>query len=79
MKELYVKFKNSSDVAKFTEAIKNLSGNFILADEMREINAKSILGIFGFNLSRPILLKADGVSENELKKISRFVYCRRHQ
>jgi phosphotransferase system HPr-like phosphotransfer protein len=61
------------DVKKFVEKISSLEGDFDLIDGKYIVDARSLLGIFVMDLSKPIQLRIQKDSKNALKAIKEFV------
>ena len=54
-----VKLNTIAKIKAFVEALKSADGPFTLTSGRYVIDAKSIMGIFSLDLSKPVLLKAD--------------------
>ncbi len=54
-----VKLNTIAKIKAFVEALKSADGHFTLTSGRYVIDAKSIMGIFSLDLSKPVLLKAD--------------------
>jgi phosphotransferase system HPr-like phosphotransfer protein len=65
MRSVYIDLKNGRLVKPFVDDIRNLKGTFNLVSGRTVINAKSLMGIYCLDLSKPILLQIDeGVEED---------------
>ena len=63
----FIKFETVKDVKKFVEFISNFPDEYYLVSDRYRIDAKSIMGIFSLDLSKPIQI----ISTN--KDISSFI------
>ena len=61
------------DVERFVESISSLEGDFDLIDGKYVVDARSLMGIFGMDLSKPLQLRIQNDSEVAMKAISSFV------
>jgi len=73
MRTVYVCFPTVMDVKKFVENISPLEGNFDLIEGMYVIDAKSLMGIFAMNLSKPIKLRIEKDTEVAMRAIESFI------
>ena len=73
MQTVYVSFSTVMDVKRFVEAISLLEGDFDLIDGMYVVDARSLMGIFGMDLSKPVQLRIHKDSDNAIKAVSDFV------
>jgi len=61
------------DVKRFVENISSLEGDFDLIDGRYVVDAKSLMGIFGMDLTKPIQLRIQKDSEKAIKAITTFI------
>ena len=54
-----VKLNSIENVKNFVNALKSIDGNFELISGKYVIDAKSIMGIFSLDLTRPLELRTD--------------------
>ena len=54
-----VKLNSIENVKKFVDALRSIDGNFELVSGKYVIDAKSIMGIFSLDLTRPLELRTD--------------------
>jgi len=73
MRSVYVSFSTVMDVKRFVESLSPLDGDFDLIDGMYVIDARSLMGIFGMNLAKPIKLRIHKDSKDALNAIEKFV------
>lgn len=59
MKTVYVDLSNINHVRKFVSTVCSFEGDFDLVQGKYVINAKSIVGIFSLDLSKPIQLNIE--------------------
>lgn len=63
-----IHLKSIDDVKKFVSIVQNYEGNVDLQSGKYVIDAKSILGIFSLDISKPLDMKID-MKESECKKL----------
>lgn len=63
MREMKIQLKNIEEVKRFVSLITAFSGAFDLISGRYIIDAKSILGIFSVDLSKPLTLRIDSTDE----------------
>jgi len=73
MQSVYVYFSKVMDVKRFVESISSLEGDFDLIDGRYIVDAKSLMGIFGMDLSKPVQLRIQKDSEKAMQAIRTFV------
>lgn len=54
-----VRLNSIENVKNFVDALKSIDGNFELVSGKYVIDAKSIMGIFSLDLTRPLELRTD--------------------
>jgi hypothetical protein len=57
MREAMIRLSSVKDVQRFVSAITPLKGDFELISDQLILDARSLMGIFGFDLSMPLRLK----------------------
>ena len=73
MKEVLVRLPSVETVQRFVAALTPLQGDFELLSERITLDARSLMGIFGFDLSKPIRLKIYHATEQNLVAIQPFL------
>lgn len=73
MKIVNVYLPDVSHVQKFVGALSPLRGNFVLCSEGRTLDARSLMGILDFDLSKPIQLRVYDETPENLGAIKPFV------
>ena len=73
MDTVYVYFSTVMDVKRFVESISSLDGEFDLIDGRYVVDARSLMGIFGMNLNRPIQLRIHKNSKKAMQVIKSFI------
>lgn len=77
MTEVKIRLSSVNDVKDFVVAVSFSSCDIDIAADRYIIDAKSIMGIFSLDLSKPLVLKINSTDENEianvLGKIERFI------
>ena len=57
-KTMNIRFDSYDMIARFSKDIANVKGEFDLVSGKRKVDAKSFLGIFSLDLSKPLVLDA---------------------
>ena len=77
MTEIKIRLSSVNDVKDFVSAVSFCSCDIDIAADRYIIDAKSIMGIFSLNLSKPLVMKINSTDENEiadvLGKIEQFI------
>lgn len=77
MKEITIKLSSVNDVKEFVGAVSTCGCDVDIAADRYIIDAKSIMGIFSLDLSKPLELRIISDNENEvtdvLDKIDKFI------
>ena len=73
MRIVYVSIPTVMDVKRFVESISSLEGDFDLIDGRYVVDARSLMGIFGMDLSKPIKLCIHKDSKKALRAVEGFV------
>ena len=73
MRTVYVNFPTVMDVKRFVESISSLEGDFDLIDGRYVVDAKSLMGIFGMDITKPIQLRIEKDNNKAMQAIKRYV------
>ena len=73
MQQVYVKFNNVEQVTNFINIIDKIDINFDLGLGNRTVDAKSVIGVFGLDLTKPQLLRYDSDDHRIMEKITPFL------
>jgi len=73
MRTVYVFFSAVMDVKRFVESISSLAGDFDLIDGRYIVDARSLMGIFSLDLTKPIQLRIQKDSKKAMQAIQEFV------
>ena len=68
MKEVQISLKSIEDVKQFVQTITMFDGEFELISGKYVVDAKSILGLFSVDLSKPVTLRIE-VTDSKLDDI----------
>lgn len=75
MQEVQISLKSIEDVKQFVQTITMFDGEFELISGKYVVDAKSILGLFSVDLSKPVTLRIEGTDstlEDVLNAISQY-------
>ena len=72
MQEVWIRLSSAKQAQKFVAVLTPLEGNFELISDNYILDARSFMGIFTFNLSRPIRLKIHNDSLINLTAIAPY-------
>ena len=73
MKTVYIDLRNVNSIKNFANIVSRYDGDFDLIQGRYRIDAKSIVGIFSLDLSKPVELYIEKESDNLLKELGRFL------
>ena len=73
METVYVYFSTVMEVKRFVESISPLEGDFDLIDGRYIVDARSLMGIFGMNLTKPVQLRIHKNSKKAIRAIKGFI------
>ena len=73
METVYVYFSTVMEVKRFVESISPLEGDFDLIDGRYIVDARSLMGIFGMNLTKPVQLRIHKNSKKAIQAIKSFI------
>ena len=68
MQEVQISLSSIDDVKQFVQTLTMFDGNFELISGKYIVDAKSILGLFSVDLSKPVILRID-VEESKMKEV----------
>lgn len=71
--KLTVKFGDVNDVRDFVDITSKYSDDLSLVRDRYVVDAKSILGIFSMDLTKPVDLVCDHANDNLVKDLRAFV------
>ena len=74
MRNVYVHLQSGTLIKDFVDTICGLEGRFKISSGLAQLDAKSILGIYGLDLSNPILLQMENDSQTTLEALKPFLY-----
>ena len=77
MQQVFIKFNNGKQVNDFINIIDKIVGNFRLVSDRCIVDAKSILGIFSLDLTKPQRLICDSTDEKVMDQFAPFL-CRQN-
>lgn len=69
MVERKIQLSSVNDVKEFVSAVSFCSCDIDIIADRYIIDAKSIMGIFSLDLSKPLVLKINSTDENEIEEI----------
>lgn len=73
MKEVLVSLPTVQQVQQFVNTLAPLQGDFELTSDQYVLDARSLMGIFGFDLTKPISLKIYNDSTTNMEAIKPFI------
>jgi len=73
MSGIYIDLKNGQLVKAFVDAISGLRGSFKIKADRVLLDAKSIMGIYTLDLSKPVLLVIEPDAEDDLDLLKEFI------
>ncbi len=74
MKSLQIKLNSGADVKKFEHIVQNHPADIFLRDDSYAVDAKSVLGLFSLDLSKPLNVEIHSSDcDDLLKELS--VFC----
>jgi len=73
MRSVYVHLPTVMTVKRFVESISSLEGNFDLIEGRYTVDAKSLMGIFSMDLSKPIHLRIQKDSDKAMLAVEGFI------
>lgn len=73
MQQVLVKFNDVEQVRNFINIIDKIDTNFDLGLGNRVVDAKSVIGVFGLDLTKPQVLRYDSDDRRIMEKITPFL------
>ena len=73
MKSVYVDLSNVNCIKNFANIVSRYDGDFDLVQGRYCVDAKSIVGIFSLDLSKPVELQMENESDDILRELKRFL------
>lgn len=73
MQTVLIHLSSSEDVQDFVETITGLDGNFDLLSGHYILDARSLMGIFTLDLTKPLTLKVYDDSPENMKAIEKYI------
>lgn len=73
MQQVYVRLTTAKQVQQFVKTLTPLEGDFELVSGKYMLDARSLMGIFSLDLSRPILLKVYNASVDNMIAVAPFL------
>ena len=71
--KIKVKFKDINDVSKFVRIVSQYDGDFDLISGRYVVDAKSIMGIFSLDLSKPIQLSLPSAIPELMEELKPYI------
>lgn len=72
MKEVWIRLSSARQIQKFSGTIAPLKGDFELVSDHIILDARSFMGIFAFDLTRPMRLKIYNDSPENLAAVAPY-------
>ncbi|WP_343082760.1 HPr family phosphocarrier protein [Blautia producta] len=69
---MFIKLQSIDKVKHFVNDVSKMQGDFDLTAGRHVINAKSVMGIFSLDLSKPLQLKISGAEEEDIEKLKKY-------
>lgn len=73
MQSVYVQLSGAETVQKFVEQISALDGDFDLVAGNYILDARSLMGIFSLDISKPIELRIYNDTPENMQHLARFI------
>ena len=73
MRTVNIKLPTTQAVQEFVAQISRLSGQFDLLSGKYVLDAKSLMGIFSLDLTKPLVLRIENDTEQTMQAIERFI------
>ena len=73
MRTVFISLPAAGDVQDFVAQISSLSGQFDLLSGKYVLDAKSLMGIFSLDLTKPLELRIENDTAEAMQAIERFV------
>ena len=72
MRSVYISLPNPETVQAFVNTLSELEGEFELINDLYILDARSLMGIFGLDLQKPIMLKIYNDTQHNCEQLGRF-------
>lgn len=72
MTTMYITLSSIEEVRNFVNDVSKMNGDFDLVSGRYVIDAKSIMGIFSLDLTKPLELKFEKLSKVELEVLNKY-------
>lgn len=76
MQEVEISLSSIDDVKQFVQTLTMFDGDFELVSGKYIVDAKSILGLFSVDLSKPVILRID-VEKTKMEEVLKAIYVYR--
>jgi len=73
MRTMYISLPTAAAVQKFVEQISRLDGQFDILSDEYILDAKSLMGIFQLDLTRPLKLSIEKATKENIQAIDQFI------
>lgn len=73
MRQIFIRLTSAEQVQSFVKTLTTLSGDFELISGKHILDARSLMGLFSLDLSRPLALKVYNDSAENLSAIAPFL------
>ena len=73
MRSVHIKLNSVNSVQKFVATVSKLEGNFDLHSGNYILDARSLMGIFTLDLSKPVKLNVEKDTEETMQALSSFL------
>ena len=73
MRSVYISLPNPETVQAFVNTLSGLEGEFELINDMYILDARSLMGIFGLDLQKPIMLKIYNDTQYNCEQLQGFI------
>jgi len=72
MRDVLISLPSPDAVQKFADILAGLDGDFELVDGEYTLDARSLMGIFSFNLKKPIKFRIHNDTRENCEQLQRF-------
>lgn len=73
MHQVYVSLPSAAQVQRFVKTLTPLNGDFELVSDPYVLDARSLMGVFSLDLTKPVLLKIYEASDENLQAVQPFI------
>lgn len=73
MQKVYVKFDDVEQVREFISIVDKFDVHFAMGSEPHTVDAKSVIGVFALDLTKPQMLSYDSDDQYILERITPFL------